>query len=69
VLRYVKREPNLGVKRFCTGLGNLEVFLFGFVVSKDYVLRWTLSVCCMIGQMSHDRPAFCSHASEYQTLT
>jgi hypothetical protein len=38
MLRYVMREPNLRVKRSCTGLGNLEVFLFSFVVSKDYVL-------------------------------
>jgi hypothetical protein len=36
LLRYVTREPNLRVKRSCTGLGNLEVFLFGFIVSKDY---------------------------------
>jgi hypothetical protein len=28
MLRYVTREPNLRVKRSCTGLGNLEVFLF-----------------------------------------
>jgi hypothetical protein len=28
ILRYVTREPNLRVKRSCTGLGNLEVFLF-----------------------------------------
>jgi hypothetical protein len=38
MLRYVTQEPNPRVKRSCTGLGNLEVFLFGFVVSKDYVL-------------------------------
>jgi hypothetical protein len=38
LLRYVTREPNLRVKRSCTGLGNLEVFLFVFIVSKDYVL-------------------------------
>jgi hypothetical protein len=25
------------------GLGNLEVFLFGLIVSKDYVLVWILS--------------------------
>jgi hypothetical protein len=43
LLRYVTREPNLRVKRSCMGLGNLEVFLFVSFVSKDYVLRWTLS--------------------------
>jgi hypothetical protein len=42
LLRYATREPNLRVKRSCTGLGNLEAFLFGFIVSKDYVLVWTL---------------------------
>jgi hypothetical protein len=42
MLRYVTRGPNLRVKRSCTGLGNLEVFLFVFIVSKDYVLVWTL---------------------------
>jgi hypothetical protein len=51
------------------GLGNLEVFLFGFIVSKDYVLGWTLLVYCMIGQTSRDRPAFRSRALEYQTIT
>jgi hypothetical protein len=69
MLRYVMQEPNLRVKRSCTGLGNLEVFLFGFVVSKDYVLGWTLFVYCMIGQTSRDRPAFRSRASEYRTMT
>jgi hypothetical protein len=43
LLRYVTQEPNLRVKRSCTSLGNVEVFLFGFIVSKDYVLGWTLS--------------------------
>jgi hypothetical protein len=38
LLRYVTREPNLRVKKSRTGLGNLEVFLFHFIVSKDYVL-------------------------------
>jgi hypothetical protein len=38
MLRYVMRKPNLRVKRSCTGLGNLEVFLFISIVSKDYVL-------------------------------
>jgi hypothetical protein len=42
MLRYVTREPNLRVKRSCTGLGNLEVFLFGLIVLKDYVLIQTL---------------------------
>jgi hypothetical protein len=42
MLRYVTWEPNLRVKRSCTGLGNLEVFLFDFIVSKDYVLGRTL---------------------------
>jgi hypothetical protein len=42
MLRYVTREPNLRVKRSCTGLSNLEVFLFGFILSKDYVLVRTL---------------------------
>jgi hypothetical protein len=42
MLRYVTREPNLRVKRFCMGLGNLEVFLFVLIVSKDYVIAWTL---------------------------
>jgi hypothetical protein len=51
------------------GLGNLEVFLFVFVVSKDYVLGWTLFVYCMTGQMSRDQPIFCSRASEYRTMT
>jgi hypothetical protein len=37
MLRYITREPNLRVERSCTGLGNLEVFLFVFIVSKDYV--------------------------------
>jgi hypothetical protein len=69
VLRYVTWEPNLRVKRSCTGLGNLEVFLFGFVVSKDYVLGWTMFVYCIIGQTSRDWPALRSHASEYWTLT
>jgi hypothetical protein len=44
VLRYVTRKPNLRVKGSCTGLGNLEVFLFVSIVSKDYVLGWTLFV-------------------------
>jgi hypothetical protein len=69
LLRYVTREPNLRVKRSCMGLGNLEVFLFGFTVLKDYVLGWTLFVYCMIGQTSRDRPAFRSHALEYWTMT
>jgi hypothetical protein len=69
MLHYVTREPNLRVKRSCTGLGNLEVFLFGFVVLKDYVLGWTLFVYCMIGQMSCDWPAFHSCALEYRTMT
>jgi hypothetical protein len=43
MLRYVTREPNLRVKRSCTGLGNLEAFFFVSFVSKDYVLGWTLS--------------------------
>jgi hypothetical protein len=43
LLRYVTWEPNLRVKRSCTGLGNLEVFLFVLIVSKDYVLVRTLS--------------------------
>jgi hypothetical protein len=43
MLRYVMREPNLRVKRSCTGLGNLEVFLFILIVSKDYALVRTLS--------------------------
>jgi hypothetical protein len=43
VLRYVTREPNLRVKRSCTGLGNLEVFPFVPIVSKDYALVRTLS--------------------------
>jgi hypothetical protein len=43
MLHYVTRKPNLRVKRSCTGLGNLEVFLFDLIVSKDYVLVWTLS--------------------------
>jgi hypothetical protein len=42
MLRYVTQKPNLRVKRSCTGLGNSEVFLFGFIISKDYVLRRTL---------------------------
>jgi hypothetical protein len=50
-------------------LGNSEVFLFGFVVSKDYILRWTLFDYCIIGQTSCDRPAFCSRALEYRTMT
>jgi hypothetical protein len=69
MLRYVMRKPNLRVKRSCTGLGNLEVFLFVCIVSKDYVLGWTLFVYCMIGQTSRDWPAFRSRASEYRTLT
>jgi hypothetical protein len=69
VLRYVTREPNLRVKRSCTGLGNLEVFFLVSFVSKNYVLGWTLFVYCMIGQTSRDRPAFRSHALEYRTLT
>jgi hypothetical protein len=44
ILRYVTREPNLRVKRSCTDLGNLEVFLFGFIVLKDYVLGRTLLI-------------------------
>jgi hypothetical protein len=51
------------------GLGNLEVFLFGLIVSKDYVLGWTLFDYCMIGQTSRDRPVFRSRASEYRTMT
>jgi hypothetical protein len=69
LLRYVTQEPNLRVKRSCTGLGNLEVFLFVCIVSKDYVLGWTLFVYCMIGQTSRDWPAFRSRALEYRTLT
>jgi hypothetical protein len=42
LLRYVTWEPNLTVKRSCTGLGNLQVFLFVLIVLKDYVLVWTL---------------------------
>jgi hypothetical protein len=42
MLCYVTREPNLRVKRSCMGLGNLEVFLFGFIISKDYIPGWTL---------------------------
>jgi hypothetical protein len=42
MLCYVMRESNLRVKRSCTGLGNLEVFLFDSVILKDYVLGWTL---------------------------
>jgi hypothetical protein len=44
MLRYVTWKPNLRVKRSCTDLGNLEVFLFIFFVLKDYVLGWTLFV-------------------------
>jgi hypothetical protein len=69
MLSYVTRESNLRVKRSCKGLGNLEVFIFGLIVSKDYVLGWTLFVYCMIGRTSRDRPAFRSRASEYRTLT
>jgi hypothetical protein len=69
MLRYVTRKPNLRVKRSCTGLGNLEVLLFGFTVSKDYVLGRTLLVYCMIGQTSRDRPVFRSRASEHRTMT
>jgi hypothetical protein len=43
MLCYVTQEPNLRVKRSCMGLGNLEVFLFVLIVSKDYVLGRTLS--------------------------
>jgi hypothetical protein len=42
MLRYIMREPNLRVERSCTGLSNLKVFLFDFIVLKDYVLGWTL---------------------------
>jgi hypothetical protein len=69
MLHYVTWEPNLRVKRSCMSLGNLKVFLFGFIVSKDYVLGWTLFVYCMIAQTSRDRPASRSHALEYQTMT
>jgi hypothetical protein len=68
MLRYVTRKSNLRVKRSCMDLGNLEVFLFGFVVLKDYVLGWTLFVYFMIGETSRDRPVFRSRASEYWTL-
>jgi hypothetical protein len=44
MLHYVTREPNLRVKRSCTGPCNLEVFIFVSFVSKDYVLGWTLFV-------------------------
>jgi hypothetical protein len=51
------------------GLGNLEVFLFGLIVLKDYVLGWTLFIYCMIGQTSRDRPPFRSRALGYRTMT
>jgi hypothetical protein len=69
MLRYVMREPNSRVRRSCTSLGNLEVFLFVSFVLKDYVLGWTLLFYCMIGQTSRDGPAFCSCALEYRTMT
>jgi hypothetical protein len=68
MLRYVTREPNLKAKRSCTGLGNLEVFLFVLLSQQDYVLRQTC-FAYVKSDVLHDRPVFCSHALEYQTIT
>jgi hypothetical protein len=69
MLRYVTREPNLRVKRSCTSLGNLEVFLFVSLSRRTMFSDGLFLIYCMIGQTSRDRPEFRSRASEYRTLT
>jgi hypothetical protein len=46
MLRYATQKPNLRVKRSCTGLGNSEVFLFSFIVSKGLCSQMD-SVCLL----------------------